>query len=59
MGLLAIGLLVLTFVTTVPYVGPLVLLLALIAGLGAIVLQAFSRYTTAAAADCAPTALPW
>ncbi|MGZ8154970.1 MAG: bactofilin family protein [Burkholderiales bacterium] len=59
MGLLAIGLLVLTFVTTVPYVGPLVLLLALIAGLGAIVLQAFSRYTTAAAADSAPTALPW
>lgn len=46
MALLAIGLVVLTFVTTLPYVGPFLLLFAWIAGLGAIGLQAFSRYSS-------------
>ena len=59
MLLLAIGLVVLTFLTTLPYVGPFLLLLACIAGLGAILLQAFSRYSTAAANETTPTAPFW
>jgi hypothetical protein len=46
MVLLMLGLVILSFVTTLPYVGPLLLLLACIAGLGAIGLQAFSRYSS-------------
>jgi cytoskeletal protein CcmA (bactofilin family) len=46
MVLLMIGLTILWFMTTLPYVGPLLLLLACIAGLGAIGLQAFSRYSS-------------
>jgi hypothetical protein len=59
MVLLAIGLVVLTFLTTLPYVGPFLALLACIAGLGAILLQAFSRYSTAAANDTVPNAPFW
>jgi hypothetical protein len=46
MLLLIVGLVILSFVTTLPYIGPLLLLLACIAGLGAIGLQAFSRYSS-------------
>jgi cytoskeletal protein CcmA (bactofilin family) len=47
MALLTLGVVILFFVTTLPYVGPLLLLLACVAGLGAIGLQAFSRYSSA------------
>ena len=46
MMLLTLGLVILSFVTTLPYVGPFLLLVACIAGLGAIGLQAFSRYSS-------------
>jgi cytoskeletal protein CcmA (bactofilin family) len=46
----AAALLLLAVVTSIPYAGPVVLLVALAAGLGAIVLQAFSRYGTVAPA---------
>jgi len=59
MVLLAIGLFVLTLLTTLPYVGPFLILLACIAGLGAILLQAFSRYSTAAASEAMPSAPFW
>jgi cytoskeletal protein CcmA (bactofilin family) len=45
---LAGALVLLALATSIPYVGPLVLLLALAGGLGAMVLQAFSRYAGAA-----------
>jgi hypothetical protein len=44
--LLMLGLVILSLVTTLPYIGRLLLLLACIAGLGAIGLQAFSRYSS-------------
>ncbi len=46
MVLLTLGLVILSFVATLPYIGPFLLLLACIAGLGAIGLQAFSRYSS-------------
>lgn len=46
MALLMAGLTILWFATMLPYVGPLLLLLACVAGLGAIGLQAFSRYSS-------------
>jgi len=46
-GSLAVALLLLWLAYTLPYVGAFVLLLALFAGLGAMVLQAFSSYETA------------
>jgi cytoskeletal protein CcmA (bactofilin family) len=47
MALLTLGVVILFFVTTLPYAGPFLLLLACVAGLGAIGLQAFSRYSSA------------
>jgi uncharacterized membrane protein len=46
MVLLMVGLTILWFATMLPYVGPILLLLACVAGLGAIGLQAFSRYSS-------------
>jgi cytoskeletal protein CcmA (bactofilin family) len=48
LGLLAIALILLALVTSIPYAGPLILLISLAAGMGAIVLQAFNRPGTTA-----------
>jgi hypothetical protein len=45
-GTLAIALLILWLVRHIPYAGGLLILLALVIGLGAMALQAFSRYAT-------------
>lgn len=47
-GMLAIALIILWLVRHVPYVGGLLILVALAIGLGAMALQAFSRYSTRA-----------
>jgi hypothetical protein len=47
LAFLAVALVLLAFAGTVPYAGPVALILALAGGLGAMVLQAFSRYSAA------------
>jgi len=50
LAFVATALIVLTLVTSIPYAGPLIALTAISAGMGALVLQAFSRRATQQAA---------